>query len=101
MDSVDKQGEPVPFRLWYFTFNEDQQTGGELKKSFATVRFKASPKLRFAKNKKDHVKKRVNPNHSIHGTVNIQMVNTLEFRTVHTWLIMQINDQPVTLGNYG
>jgi hypothetical protein len=51
MDSVDKHGEPVPFTIWYYTYNDDDHTGGALKKSLATVRFAASPKMHFSKNK--------------------------------------------------
>lgn len=101
MDQVDSNGDAIPFSIVYVTYNQELNTGGDVIRARAKVRFKQKGVQRFASGKKKVATARKNPNHSKHGTVNIQWVNTLEYRTVHTYLIFEINGLPVTLGKNG
>ena len=101
MEQQDQQGSPIPFTLTWVTYNEETGAGGKVHKSLCITRFNQKGKFRFAVGKKMIKKNRTNPLHSQHGTVNVQLVNSLEYRKIHTWLIFQINNTPVTLGNNG
>jgi hypothetical protein len=100
MDQVDGDGNAVPFVLTYVTYNSDLGTGGEIIKALSKVRFKQQGIARFSTSKTER-KNRKNPNHGTHGTMTLQWVNTLEIRKVHTYLIFEINDRPVSISKYG
>lgn len=101
MDQIDEHGNAVPFSLTYVTYNDSTKEGGQVIKARSKVRFKETNIARYSVGASKIKKNRKNPHHSVHGTMTLQWVNTLEIRTVHTYLIFEINDRPVSISNYG
>lgn len=101
MDHRDENGDAAPFTLTYVTYNSETKKGGEVVKALCKFRVRQKGLQRFASGTKKTEKAKKNPNHSKHGTINIQWVNTLEFATVHTFLIFEINERPVSVSTYG
>jgi hypothetical protein len=101
MEQVDTDGMAIPFILTYVTHNADTLEGGEVIQAKAKLRIKEKKMNRFIATPQRFKKTKRNPRHSDNGTVNIQLTSSWEYRTVHTWLIFEINGIPVEIGNNG
>lgn len=100
MDSRDRKGNSIPFSIVAVTFNESQQTGGEIltyPKAQLAVLDKSN---RIATGKRAESISR-DPNHWINGTRNIMPYGTNEIRKISIWLILQFNEMEVNLGKLG
>lgn len=100
MSQLDRRGRPQPFTLTWVTYDTKTKKGGEVKQLDCVLKFGNKTGSKY-KPVADAVSDRRDPRHFIHGTINLQVCNTLEIRKANTWLIMNINGYDVTLSNNG
>jgi hypothetical protein len=98
MAQTTSTGKAIPFNLLWLTYNEETQKGGETKHLDCVLKFGNKTASRYKSITKKETK---NPHHEIHGTINVQLHNTVEIRKLHTWLIFRINNWDVVIGENG
>lgn len=100
MENIDGRKQAIPFTLRWLTYNHAMQTGGKVMEELVVFRVKEDRRVGgFAKGKKAAKAISNSPNHRIHGTINVQQVDgSDQVRTVHSYLIFEINGRPVQLG---
>ena len=97
MSQITNNGKGVPFRLLWLTYNEDTGEGGEVKELDCILKFGNKTASKYKNISKSNSDRR-DARHDIHGTFNVQIVNTIEIRKVHSWLIFQVNGYDVVMG---
>jgi hypothetical protein len=100
MSQLDRRGNPIPFAITWITFDTKSNTGGEVKQLDCFLKFGNKTGSKY-KPVAEAVSDRRDPRHFIHGTINLQVCNTLEVRKANTWLIMNINCYDVILNQNG
>ena len=100
MSQVTKDKKGIPFEMTWVTYNSDTGEGGEMLTHDCILKFgnKTGSKYKTITPKESD---RRDPRHDIHGTVNIQIANTIELRKLHTWLIFRVNGWDVVIGEGG
>lgn len=97
MGQVMGNNKPVPFKLAWVTYNEDTKVGGDLKELDCVIKWGNRTGSKFKPlAAADTIRK--DARHDIHGTFNVQILNTIEVRKVHTWLIFQVNGYDIVIG---
>ncbi|MDL5050655.1 hypothetical protein QQ054_32145 [Oscillatoria amoena NRMC-F 0135] len=96
--NTDRQGNPVPFSISFWTANERNQTGGdEITFNRAVLHIKIRGK---SVNVAKAIKRRTrNPNHKANGTINIRQLGSDGITTIHPWLIKELNGKKVEWNN--
>lgn len=103
MEQKTRAMKPQPFSISYVTWNNREQTGGELisySKAIKTdMNVSGSRIVETIKPKKTLIKR--NPNHWQNSTRNIHPEGTYETRKVNIWLIFEFNGREVVMGDAG
>lgn len=97
MSQITNNGKGIPFRMVWLTFNEDTGEGGDVKDMDCILKFGNKTASKYKNISKSNSDRR-DARHDIHGTFNVQIVNTIEIRKVHSWLIFQVNGYDVVMG---
>ena len=100
MFQLDSRGRAIPFNIVWITYDSKNDTGGVVKQLDCVLKHGNKTGSKY-KTTQAAVSDRRDPRHDIHGTINLQICNTLELRKAHTWLIFMLNGYDVILGNNG
>ena len=104
MEAQDNGGNLLPFSLKVVTYNEQQQTGGEIlvidqgtlsdegKKTPVTP---PNPAQAILKEVRKMDKRKKDPNHNVNYTRNIRVLPGGNIRKIHPLLIIEFNGQKV------
>lgn len=93
-------GRGVPCQLLWITYNEQTGRSGNIMKYNVVLKFGNKTATKFKPSTPANSDRR-DPRHDIHGTCNVQLTETLEIKTIHTWLIFQCNGFDVTISENG
>jgi hypothetical protein len=102
MEQCSRRARPVPFSITYVTYDEQRNTGGELRTYDHAIMVVLNSTGSKAYSTENALKlKNKKPNHWRHGTRNIMVQHSGETRKVHIWLILEFNGCEVDLADAG